>query len=109
MSCIARWDGTNWSALGSGLNYFPGVMLASGDGNLYVWGASAPGVVKWDGHNWSTLGSWISGAYQTVLATDASGNLYAAGDFKASAVLTRSTLRTGTGSAGEHSVLQHWD
>ena len=38
-SCIAKWDGSNWSALGSGLNYPPTAFAPDGAGRLYVAGA----------------------------------------------------------------------
>ncbi|MBI3415083.1 MAG: hypothetical protein HY043_07155 [Verrucomicrobia bacterium] len=82
---IARWDGSSWSELGSGIN---GVVLAlavSGS-NLYVGGnftkaggIAANGIAKWDGNNWSGLDSGING---TVEALAVSGsNLYAGGAF----------------------------
>ncbi|MDL1895248.1 hypothetical protein FBQ82_03180 [Anaerolineae bacterium CFX7] len=71
---IAKWDGTNWSALGSdgagdgSLNYQVNALAVSGS-DLYVGGfftdvnnngtvlGAADNVAKWDGTNWSALGS----------------------------------------------------
>jgi hypothetical protein len=71
---IAKWDGTNWSALGSNgvgngsLNSGVNTMAAVGS-NLYVGGGftnvnnngtelpAADKIAKWDGANWSALGS----------------------------------------------------
>ena len=71
---IAKWDGTNWSALGSGIggeNSLNGVVytLALDGADLYVGGdftdvanngatlGAADYIAKWDGTNWSSLGS----------------------------------------------------
>jgi len=64
---IARWDGSSWSALGSGIgdpnSYNQISALAVSDtGELFAGGSfsKAGGVnvnnlAKWDGHNWSAL------------------------------------------------------
>src|SRR6185436_5741476 len=75
---IAKWDGANWSALGSngsgnGSLYaeVPNAFVTSivaGDADIYVAGninvnnngtvlTAADYVAKWDGTNWSALGS----------------------------------------------------
>lgn len=71
---IAKWDGTNWSALGSNgagdgsLNWWVNAIAASGS-DIYVGGGftdinnngtilpAADRIAKWDGTNWSALGS----------------------------------------------------
>ena len=76
---IARWDGTNWLALGSGLvgseEWQPNSMtltyvstLAVHGNELFVGGSftnaggvPASNVAKWDGLKWSALGNGISG------------------------------------------------
>jgi hypothetical protein len=94
---IAKWDGSAWSALGSGMNaagypgWFPRVYaLAVSGTNLYAGGSfsSAGGVpayniAKWDGSAWSALGSGItdgtSPCYVFALAVSGT-NLYAGGE-----------------------------
>ena len=63
---IAKWDGSSWSALGSGLNSNVFALAVSGD-DLYAggWFTSAGGtaarnIAKWDGSSWSALGSGIA-------------------------------------------------
>ncbi len=67
-SNIARWDGSHWSALGSGVGW-ANCMCSFDDGSgpaLFV-GATAPlssssygsGVVKWDGAQWSGVGGSV--------------------------------------------------
>ncbi len=75
---IAKWDGMNWSELGSGssgngsLNSYVYALAVSGS-DLYVGGyftnvnnsgttlTAADYIAKWDGTNWSALGSGSSG------------------------------------------------
>jgi PKD repeat protein len=84
---IATWNGTNWSALGSGLQgQYRGYVtaLAVSGTNLYVGGsftnaggAEANNLALWDGTNW--YGGDIGG---TVYALAANGtNLYVGGSF----------------------------
>jgi hypothetical protein len=89
---IAKWNGSSWSALGSGgLNGGVSALAVSGS-DLYAGGGftTAGGVVttiieKWDGSSWSALGSGVSGdyiygPYVSALAVSG-GTLYAAGEF----------------------------
>jgi cysteine-rich repeat protein len=86
---IARWDGTGWSALGSGLDYFGARALAvSGSGDLYAGGyfttaggVSVNGIARWDGTSWSALGSGLDYFGARALAVSGSGDLYAGGYF----------------------------
>jgi len=82
---IAKWDGSSWSALGSGMNG-PVYALALSGTNLYAGGAftmaggaSANRIAKWDGSSWSALGSGMNG-YVWALAVGGS-DLYVGGDF----------------------------
>jgi len=119
---IARWDGSSWSALGSGVRGSdpsgngPFVLaLAASGSNLYAGGqfttlgvSAANYIAKWDGSSWSALGS---GMNNTVNALAVSGSdLYAGGDFTTAggkvspyiarayllALPTLSVLRSGT-------------
>ena len=88
---IAKWDGTSWSALGSGIGGVVGFCcndhvsaLATTGNDLYAGGqfskigdVSANGIAKWDGTNWSALGP----GFDYVYALGLSGtNLYAGGE-----------------------------
>jgi hypothetical protein len=85
---IAKWDGSAWSALGSGIMGINNVVyaLAVSGTNLYAAGAftNAGGIManhiaKWDGTVWSALDS---GMNDEIFALAASGtNLYAGGSF----------------------------
>jgi hypothetical protein len=74
---IAKWNGTNWSALGSGMNAtVRGAMTVFDDGTgpaLYVGGdfSIAGGrpishIAKWDGHQWSSVGGGTGGSNNSV-------------------------------------------
>ena len=101
---IAKWDGTNWSALssnGAGNGSLPNSgfvnALAVSGTDLYVGGSftnvnnngglllDADYIAKWDGTNWSALGNNGVGdgalnAYVSALAVSGL-NLYAGGNF----------------------------
>ena len=97
---IAKWNGSSWSALGSGMS---GAIEINGDGpyvyalavsgsTLYAGGSftkaggkSANSIAKWNGSSWSALGSGFSegdvdGPHVSALAVSGS-TLYAGGDF----------------------------
>src|SRR5207249_4795897 len=88
-NCIAKWNGSSWSALGSGLGV-PSVSsvlaLAASGSDLYAGGtfqtaggSAATYIAKWNGSSWSALGSGMNNpAY--ALAVSGS-NLYAGGTF----------------------------
>jgi len=105
-SNIAKWDGSNWSAVGSGLRgpSFPSSPVVSsialdsnGDlyasGTIYGVGGGAPtffGVARWDGTNWSGMGDGISSSVQALGATNgivfATGSFSVAGEVPASGI-----------------------
>lgn len=82
---IAKWDGSTWSPLGSGLNDQVNALAISGD-DLYAGGefteaggVEAHFIAKWDGTAWSPLGS---GTDYYVRSIAISGDyLYAGGLF----------------------------
>ena len=92
---IAKWDGSSWSALGSGisgiLDDHVGALAVDADHNLYaggkfqyIDGTVVNNIAKWDGASWSALVNGLNaGVDNNVndLVVDASGNLYAGGLF----------------------------
>ena len=100
---IAKWDGSSWSALGSGMDHVVYALAVSGS-NLYVGGefttaggSSAQRVAKWDGSSWS---AWGLGMNSTVWALAASGNdLFAGGDFTTADGSNANRMAKWSGSA----------
>ncbi|MDX1479536.1 MAG: hypothetical protein R3301_17605, partial [Saprospiraceae bacterium] len=85
---IAKWDGSTWSPLGSGLNSPVFSIVLSPQGDLYVGGAfntaggiTANKVAKWDGAAWSALGTGMNNGWVYDLALSDNGDVYAGGDF----------------------------
>jgi hypothetical protein len=82
---IAQWNGSSWSALGSGMNNAVSALGVSGS-TLYAGGDftmaggnPANGIAQWNGSSWSALGAGIS-PYVFALAVSGS-TLYAGGEF----------------------------
>jgi hypothetical protein len=86
---IAKWNGSTWSAVGSGMdgNVFAlavnGTNLYAGGGFWTVGGVPVVGIAKWDGSTWAALGVGMLGGNGIVVnALAVSGNaLYAGGSF----------------------------
>jgi hypothetical protein len=113
---IAKWNGSSWSALGSGIGPYVSALAVSGS-DLYAGGAFttaggvlATNIAKWNGSNWSALGS---GMDRPVLALAVSGSdLYAGGYFTTAGAASAiniakwngsswSALGSGTGGVGD--------
>jgi hypothetical protein len=89
---IAKWDGSQWSALGAGLD---GTVqaLKMNSGNLYAGGwfknageGGANRIAKWDGSSWSGLGGGVDAPVEGI-AVDTSGKVYATGWFTKAGVV----------------------
>ncbi|MBL8752034.1 MAG: hypothetical protein JNK15_01930, partial [Planctomycetes bacterium] len=73
---IARWNGTSWSALGSGLGFISGsrvVAMPNGDiiasGPFAIAGGVAVNwIARWDGTTWSGLGAGLNSSQTALLA-----------------------------------------
>lgn len=98
VSNIAKWDGDEWSRLGSGFGagvdaaVFSLESFDDGDGSdLYVGGAfstatgvgSARSIARWDGDAWSAVGSGADGSVRVLRTIDVDGRdfLYIGGSF----------------------------
>jgi hypothetical protein len=82
---IAKWDGSAWSALGTGMNNRVAALLLR-DNTLYAGGAfiQAGGqlvsrVARWDGSNWQALGGGLGNTVNAL--ADYQGSLVAGGRF----------------------------
>ncbi|MGZ4963228.1 MAG: beta strand repeat-containing protein, partial [Limisphaerales bacterium] len=81
---IARFDGTNWYALGNGISGYCAVAI--GGTNVFVSGEfgaagtnAANNVAKWTGADWIPLGGGVDGPAWTIAAN--ATNVYVAGEF----------------------------
>jgi hypothetical protein len=109
---IAKWDGSSWSALGSGMNMYGAVYaLAVSGSDLYAGGrftmagdTNANLIAKWDGSSWSPLGSGIGGGdgtfepYVSALAVSGS-DLYAGGRFTTAGGANANNIAKWNGSS----------
>ncbi len=100
---IAQWDGSAWSALGTGMDFGVYALAVSGS-TLYAGGSftSAGGtpanrIAQWNGSAWSALGTGING---TVFALAVSGStLYAGGAFTSAGGTAADRIAQWSGSA----------
>ena len=84
---IAQWNGTNWSALGLGMNSLvyvnalavSGATLYAGGNFTTAGGNAANSIAQWDGSIWSALGSGINGPVYALMVSGST--LYAGGYF----------------------------
>lgn len=81
---IAKWDGTNFTALGTGSNNTVQALAIGPDNSIYAAGlgtiGGVAGVAKWNGSAWSSIGT-VAGGTVYELSFSPDGTLYAAGDF----------------------------
>jgi hypothetical protein len=100
---IAKWDGSTWSALGTGMD--DGVIaIATSGGGVYVGGlfttaggVAANHIAKWDGGAWSALGT---GTGDAVAAISVSGNdVYVGGYFSSAGGVAVNNIARWNGSA----------
>lgn len=106
---IASWNGTTWSALGTGLNadvrdivVMPnGDLVVGGDFNI-AGGISAQGVARWDGTTWTALGLGVSSLGPLPPSVRAltvlNGDLYVGGRFAMAGALPAANIAAWDGS-----------
>ena len=110
---IAKWGGSTWSALGSGMiaygNGYVHALAVSGT-NLYAGGYSttaggvaATNIAKWDGRAWSAFSSGVDSAshwdaYVRALAVSGT-NLYAGGHFTTAGDVAATNIAQWNGRA----------
>jgi hypothetical protein len=84
---IARWNGTSWSPLGTGINGSVGALVTLPNGDVVAGGSfsmaggvTANRVARWNGTAWSQLG-WGVNTYVSALTTLPNGDVVVGGFF----------------------------
>jgi hypothetical protein len=107
---IARWDGSSWSPLGSGVSagtsggYIAALaVLPNGDLVAGGWFSSAGGVsanriARWDGSSWAALGSGVNGGVGAI-AVLPNGDLVASGSFFTAGSVAANQIARWNGSS----------
>lgn len=104
---IAKWNGSDWSALGGGVDSQVAAIAVNGT-NVYVGGsfvmaggATANAVARWNGVDWSALGSGIGGAsdYVNAVAVAPNGDVYAGGSFTNAGTVAANNIARWNGSS----------
>ena len=100
---IAMWNGTSWSALGSGMNGDVRALQVFGN-DLYVagnfttaGGNSANRIAKWNGSSWTNLGLGLSGAAEVLEVHNST--LYVGGTFATAGGITVNNIASWNGTA----------
>jgi len=107
---IAHWDGTNWTAPGSGMkgtndSLFTAVSaLAIGGGNVFAGGnftnaggITASNIARWDSANWWPLGSGLNGAVSAIAINGS--DVYAGGNFTSAGGVNATNIAHWNGSS----------
>jgi hypothetical protein len=83
---VAKWNGSSWSALGTGMSRgcvqtlaITGDYVYAGGGFTTAGGIIANSIARWDGSSWTALGSGMNGSVYTLAVSGS--NLYAGGAF----------------------------
>jgi hypothetical protein len=106
VNSIARWDGSTWSALGSGVAGKNGAVYAlavsgnvlyAGGSFITAGGVEANGIARWDGKAWSTLGSGVNGDVRALAVSGT--DLYAGGCFTTVGGVVATNVARWNGSA----------
>jgi len=110
---IARWDGSSWTPLGSGLGQSGvvnslavfddggGPALYVGGGFLSPGGGPGNNIAKWDGSGWSPLGTGMDSWVDAMTVFDDGGGpaLYAGGGFTSAGGVTVNHIAKWDGSS----------
>jgi hypothetical protein len=90
LNYVAKWSGTAWQPLGTGVNGRVRSIAVDSESNVYVagdftqaGGTTVASIAKWNGSTWSGLGSGL-GTLATAnieVAVDSQDDLYVVGDF----------------------------
>ncbi len=84
---IAKWDGSHWTAVGSGSNYSVNALVCDSSGNVYIGGQVGTlegnpvyGVAKWNGVTWEPS-TRLNGLVNAITYDTINNLLYVGGNF----------------------------
>jgi hypothetical protein len=113
---IAKWNGTTWSAVGTGIPNCSNPSSSNGGGvsslavyntNLYA-GNCITGISKWDGSNWAAVGGGLPNYGVAYSMTVFDNKLVIGGDFFYTGIYTAGCIAAWDGSnwlfIGKHPV-----
>lgn len=102
---VARWNGTDWLPLGTGVDGGVSAVVEMPNGDIVVGGAftmaggtPASRVARWNGAAWSPLGSGVNNVVNALLVLP-NGDLLAAGQFTMAGGVAASRLARWDGVA----------
>jgi len=108
---IAKWDGSSWTTLGSGMDGSVNALIEFDDGGgvalfgggffATAGGLPARGIAKWDGSAWTAVGGSTNGAVNTLVEYDDGTGvaLYAGGQFSIAGVTPANNVASWDGSS----------
>lgn len=103
-SRVAKWNGSSWSSLGTGINSSVLALAVDGNGSLYAGGtfaqaggATVSNIAKWNGSAWSALGSGTNASVYALLAQGT--DVYVGGQFNVVGGTATGPLAKWNGSA----------
>jgi hypothetical protein len=107
---IARWDGSNWNAMGVGMSDWVHAIAVAPNGDVYAGGSftqaggnTAFRIARWNGSSWSALGTGTTGLVRAVAVDPNTGDVYIGGDFTAAG--SQSALRVAMWDGNSWSAL----
>jgi hypothetical protein len=100
---VAKWNGTAWSALNTGISTDVDALAVDTSGTVYAgWGLGSQGgtapnqIARWNGATWSALGAGINDNVETLLANGS--NLYVGGYFSIIGGIAANSIAKWSGS-----------
>ena len=85
---IARWNGTTWSALGTGINGPVRGLTVAANGDMFATGSftlasgvAAANIARWNGTAWSAVGTGLSVFGGSAITTMPNGDIVVGGSF----------------------------
>jgi len=106
MNNIARWNGSTWNAMGTGINGAVRGLTVTPSGDVIATGSftqagggAAASIARWNGAAWSALGTGLGLFGGTTLATMPNGDVVVGGSFVTAGGLPANRIARWNGSS----------